>query len=227
MNVTIPSQADTASAFWSRRHSLSRPTPHACKADYGDLQVSEAKQLRALEVENARLKRLIDEHTLNLSPERDVVWSRPRPLTGGDRTSRSAPSGYASARLGWPVIRCLLEPDLGVHRGAGRPAKKAHIESYNGRPRDKCLNAPLDSHACQRAACHHALSTYLTTRIVFEKSAPKLFPTRTIRGIIVAGRADDTAIDLLRTVTEFRIDLVVYEVRFSAIAGSAGSSSSV
>ena len=42
-----------------RRHGLSSATFYAWKAKYGGLEVSEAKRLRALEDENAKLKRLL------------------------------------------------------------------------------------------------------------------------------------------------------------------------
>lgn len=56
-----------------RRHGISRPTLYAWKKKYGDLQVSEAKRLRALEDENARLKRLVAEQALNLQILKDVL----------------------------------------------------------------------------------------------------------------------------------------------------------
>ena len=56
-----------------RRHSISRPTFYLWKKKYGDLQVSDAKRLRALEDENARLKRLVADQALNLQILRDVV----------------------------------------------------------------------------------------------------------------------------------------------------------
>ena len=56
-----------------RRHSISRPTFYLWKKQYGDLQVSDAARLRALENENARLKRLVADQALNLQILRDVV----------------------------------------------------------------------------------------------------------------------------------------------------------
>jgi putative transposase len=56
-----------------RRHSISRPTFYLWKKKYGDLQVSDAKRLRALEDENVRLKRLVADQALNLQILRDVV----------------------------------------------------------------------------------------------------------------------------------------------------------
>ncbi len=49
-----------------RRHSISRQTFYAWKRRYGDLRVSDAKRLTALEDENARLKRLVADQALNL-----------------------------------------------------------------------------------------------------------------------------------------------------------------
>ena len=56
-----------------RWHSISRPTFYLWKKKYGDLQVSDAKRLRALEDENVRLKRLVADQALNLQILRDVV----------------------------------------------------------------------------------------------------------------------------------------------------------
>lgn len=42
-----------------RRHGMSSATYYAWKAKFGGLEVSDAKRLRALEEENARLKRLL------------------------------------------------------------------------------------------------------------------------------------------------------------------------
>lgn len=43
------------------KHNISEPTYYAWKRKYGGMDVSEAKRLRALEEENARLKRLVAE----------------------------------------------------------------------------------------------------------------------------------------------------------------------
>ena len=48
-----------------RRHGLSSATFYAWKAKYGGLEVSEAKRLRALEDENAKLKRLLADAMLD------------------------------------------------------------------------------------------------------------------------------------------------------------------
>jgi putative transposase len=48
-----------------RRHGISSATFYKWKAKYGGLDVSEAKRLRALEVENARLKKLLADAMLD------------------------------------------------------------------------------------------------------------------------------------------------------------------
>lgn len=56
-----------------RRHKVSRQTFYAWKKRYGDLQMSDAKRLKALEDENARLKRLVADQALNLQILKDVL----------------------------------------------------------------------------------------------------------------------------------------------------------
>lgn len=48
-----------------RKHGLSEATLYNWKAKYGGMEVSEAKRLRALEGENAKLKKLLAETMLD------------------------------------------------------------------------------------------------------------------------------------------------------------------
>jgi putative transposase len=48
-----------------RRHGISGATFYKYKAKFGGLEVSEARRLRALEDENAKLKRLLAEAMLD------------------------------------------------------------------------------------------------------------------------------------------------------------------
>jgi putative transposase len=48
-----------------RRHGVSPASFYKWKAKYGGLEVSEAKRLRALEAENAKLKKLLAEAMLD------------------------------------------------------------------------------------------------------------------------------------------------------------------
>jgi putative transposase len=65
--------AGAAPAELMRRHNVSRQTFYAWKKRYGDLQVSDAKRLKALEDENARLKRIVADQALNLQILKDVL----------------------------------------------------------------------------------------------------------------------------------------------------------
>ena len=51
-----------------RRNGISGATFYACKAKVGGIEPSEAKRLRALEDENAKLKRLLAEAMLDIVP---------------------------------------------------------------------------------------------------------------------------------------------------------------
>lgn len=52
-------EAGMATADVCRRHGISSATFYKWKAKYGGLEVSDARRLRSLEEENARLKRLL------------------------------------------------------------------------------------------------------------------------------------------------------------------------
>ena len=56
-----------------RRHGMSSATYYAWKAKYGGLEVSEARRLKALEDENARLKRLLADAMLDNAGLKDLL----------------------------------------------------------------------------------------------------------------------------------------------------------
>ena len=56
-----------------RRHGISQPTFYNWKAKYGGFDVSDAKRLRALEDENAKLKKLLAEAMLDNAVLKDVA----------------------------------------------------------------------------------------------------------------------------------------------------------
>lgn len=56
-----------------RRHGISTPTFYKWKAKYGGLEVSDARKLRALEDENARLKKLLADAMLDNAILKDVA----------------------------------------------------------------------------------------------------------------------------------------------------------
>ena len=57
----------------ARRHGISEQTYYRWKAQYGGLQVDDAKRLKALEDENRRLKRIVADQALNLSVLKDAL----------------------------------------------------------------------------------------------------------------------------------------------------------
>jgi putative transposase len=56
-----------------RKHGISDATFYKWKAKYGGLEVSEARRLKALEDENAKLKKLLAEAMLDNAMLRDVA----------------------------------------------------------------------------------------------------------------------------------------------------------
>jgi len=69
-------EAGAKTADVCRKHGISQPTFYQWKAKYGGLQVSEARRLRALEDENARLKKLLAEAMLDNAVLKDVVTKK-------------------------------------------------------------------------------------------------------------------------------------------------------
>lgn len=59
-----------------RRHGFSAGTLYVWKQRYGNMVVSDAKRLTALEQENARLKRLVADQALNLQILKDVLGKK-------------------------------------------------------------------------------------------------------------------------------------------------------
>lgn len=56
-----------------RKHGIANGTFYRWKAKYGGMEVSEAKRLKELEVENTRLKKLLAETLLDKTALEDVL----------------------------------------------------------------------------------------------------------------------------------------------------------
>ena len=56
-----------------RRHGISQQTFYRWKRKYGGLERGEARRLKALEEENARLKRLVAEQALDLQALKELL----------------------------------------------------------------------------------------------------------------------------------------------------------
>lgn len=56
-----------------RRHGVSSATFYKWKSKYGGMDVSDARKLKTLEAENARLKKLLADSMLNVSILKDLL----------------------------------------------------------------------------------------------------------------------------------------------------------
>jgi putative transposase len=66
-------EAGSATAEVCRKHGISSATFYKWKARYGGLDVSDARRLKALEDENAKLKRLLAEAMLDNVMLKDIA----------------------------------------------------------------------------------------------------------------------------------------------------------
>ena len=66
-------QAGLSAADLCRKHGISDATFYKWRSKYGGLEVSEAKRLRALEEENARLKKLLAEQVMDVATLKEML----------------------------------------------------------------------------------------------------------------------------------------------------------
>ncbi|MEG4087639.1 IS3 family transposase [Microcoleus sp. POL10_C6] len=77
IGVLKEAEAGAKTADLARRHGVSEATIYNWKAKYGGLEVSEARRLRDLESENARLKRLLADAMLDQAALKDLLAKKP------------------------------------------------------------------------------------------------------------------------------------------------------
>ena len=73
IGVLREQEAGAKTADVCRKHGISDATFYKWKAKYGGMQVSDARRLKALEDENAKLKKLLAEAMLDNAMLRDVA----------------------------------------------------------------------------------------------------------------------------------------------------------
>jgi putative transposase len=66
-------EAGSKAADLCRKYGMSEATLYNWKAKYGGMEVSDAKRLKALEDENAKLKKLLAESMLDASALHDLL----------------------------------------------------------------------------------------------------------------------------------------------------------
>jgi putative transposase len=72
IGVLKEQEAGAATADVCRRHGISGATFYKWKAKFGGLEVTEAKRLRTLEEENAKLNKLLAEAMLDIAVLKDI-----------------------------------------------------------------------------------------------------------------------------------------------------------
>jgi putative transposase len=73
IGILKEAEAGAKTSELARRHGVSEATIYNWKAKFGGLEVSEAKRLRALEEENAKLKRLLADTLLDNAALKDLL----------------------------------------------------------------------------------------------------------------------------------------------------------
>ena len=71
--ILAEQERGTKTAEVCRRHGISQNTFYKWKAKYGGLEVSDARRLKSLETENARLKRLLADSMLDNAVLKDLL----------------------------------------------------------------------------------------------------------------------------------------------------------
>ena len=66
-------QAGIGAKKLCRKHGISDGTFYKWHSKYGGMEVSEAKRLKALEVENATLKKMLAEHMLDVATLKEML----------------------------------------------------------------------------------------------------------------------------------------------------------
>jgi putative transposase len=77
IGVLREQEAGMRTADVCRRHGVSTATFYAWKSKYGGMEVSDAKRLKALEAENAKLKRLLADAMLDVTALKDILGKKP------------------------------------------------------------------------------------------------------------------------------------------------------
>ena len=110
----------------AREVGVSTHTVYAWKSKYGGMDVSEAQEARRLRDENARLRKLVADLSLDKEALQSVIEK-----TDGASTPRTktCPRGPRLA-----AMKASVE-----HIRPGKPTQNAYVESFNSKLREECL----------------------------------------------------------------------------------------
>lgn len=73
IGVLREQEAGATTAEVCRRHGISSATFYAWKSKYGGMEISDAKRLKSVEEENAKLKRLLADAMLDNAALKDLL----------------------------------------------------------------------------------------------------------------------------------------------------------
>lgn len=73
IGVLKESEAGAKTDDICRRHGISTATFYTWRKKYGGMDASEAKRLRELEIENAKLKRIVADQILDMSSMKELL----------------------------------------------------------------------------------------------------------------------------------------------------------
>jgi putative transposase len=160
--VAILREADrTSVAEAAKKHKVSEPTIYAWRKQFGQLEVQDVKRLKALELENSRLKKLLAERDLDTSCSRRSTQKNGEPA-GPTRPARAPARAWSWSSSGVRAAR-------NVASYAQLPAPAAG----QGRAHHRCDEGTVGAVPALRLSRHPDLSapTWLRAELVVNASA--------------------------------------------------------
>ena len=76
IGILKQSEAGARTSDLCRQHAISTATFYSWRGKYGGLEVSEAKRLKQLEDENAKLKRIVADQALDITMLKDLAGKK-------------------------------------------------------------------------------------------------------------------------------------------------------
>ncbi len=76
IEILKQSEAGAKTSELCRQHGISTGTFYGWRSKYGGMDVSEAKRLKQLEEENAKLKRIVADQALDITMLKDLVGKK-------------------------------------------------------------------------------------------------------------------------------------------------------
>ena len=92
IGILKQSEAGAKTSELCRQHGISAATFYGWRSKYGGLEVSEAKRLKQLAEENAKLKRIVADQALDITMLKDLVGKNGKPA-GQESGGRACTAG--------------------------------------------------------------------------------------------------------------------------------------